>query len=152
MGERRGAREWVVQLLFQLDINPGSIDEALDDFWAGKRPSARAKAFTEDLLRGVLDHRDELDQLLRIYADNWDLKRMAVVDRNILRLALYEMWHRDDIPPVVTIDEAVDLAKAFSGLKAGKFVNGILDRAIQDVDRPPRSARDPSIPHTGQVG
>jgi len=152
MGERRGAREWAVQLLFQLDINPGSIDEALEDFWVGKRPSDRAKMFTEDLLRGVLDHRDELDQHLRTYADNWDLERMAVVDRNILRLALFEMWHRDDIPPVVTINEAVDLAKAFSGLQSGKFVNGILDRAIQDVDRPPRSSRNPTVPRTETTG
>ena len=149
MGERHVAREWAIQLLFQLDVNPGSVEEAFEDFWTGKRPSGRAKMFAEDLVRGVLDHRDELDTKVQAYADNWDLKRMAVVDRNVLRLALFEMWHRDDIPPVVAINEAVDLAKAFSGLQSGKFVNGILDRAIQDVDRPPR---DSSIPHSGTAG
>ena len=95
MGERHVAREWAIQLLFQLDVNPGSVEEAFEGFWTGKRPSGRAKMFAEDLVRGVLDHRDELDTKLQAYADNWDLKRMAVVDRNVLRLALFEMWKEE---------------------------------------------------------
>jgi N utilization substance protein B len=149
MGERHGAREWAVQLLFQLDLNPGTPDDAMEEFWRRKKPSDRAREFTIELVLGVTEHRDEIDQRLQAYADNWAIKRMAVVDRNILRLAVYEMWYRDDVPPVVAINEAVELAKEFSGVQAGRFVNGILDRAIQDVDRPSRTPRDTSLPHPG---
>lgn len=139
MTERRQAREWAVQLLFQRDFNPTELDVAISDFWHEKSPSDRARAFTEALVQGVEANRAVIDERMQQYADNWDVRRMAAVDRNILRLAVYEMLFRDDIPPVVTINEAVDLAKDFSGRQSGKFVNGILDRICQDLDRPTRT-------------
>ena len=90
------------------------------------------------MIRGTLEHRGQLDAEIKKYALNWDLHRMAVVDRNILRLAIYEMLHRDDIPPVVSINEAVDIAKKFSTEESGKFVNGLLDRIKRDLMRPAR--------------
>jgi N utilization substance protein B len=90
----------------------------------------------------VLHNRDEIDALMSKYADNWDVERMGAVDRNIIRLALYEMFFRDDIPPVVSINEAVDIAKAFCDRESGRFVNGILDRARKDTNRPPRSCTE----------
>ena len=147
MKARHQARLMAVQFLFQRDFNTGDLDEALADFWAGRRTPENVRAFAENLLRGVETHRPQLDERLRGYAEHWDLERMGAVDRNVMRLALYEMWHCDDIPPVVSINEAVDLAKEFSGLESGKFVNGILDRAARDVHRPARSARpDPRFP------
>jgi N utilization substance protein B len=93
----------------------------------------------------VLQHRETLDAIIQRLAKNWDLHRMAVVDRNILRLAIHEMLHRDDIPPVVSINEAVDIAKKFSTVESGKFVNGILDKVKDEVLRPARTAKDTPI-------
>jgi len=87
----------------------------------------------------VIERRDELDERIRKYAKNWDLKRMATVDRNIMRLAIYEMLYRLDIPPVVSINEAVDIAKRYSTDDSGKFVNGILDQVRAELLRPART-------------
>ena len=160
---RRIARERAVQFLFQCDLNPpDDLEEALASFWetqssvviADERGPARwgeplevppltseeitMRQFAEALIRGTLEHRPTLDTQIQRYAKNWDLHRMAVVDRNILRMALYEMYHRDDIPPVVSINEAVDVAKKFSTDDSGKFVNGILDRVKSELMRPAR--------------
>ncbi|MEM7392535.1 MAG: transcription antitermination factor NusB, partial [Verrucomicrobiota bacterium] len=102
--------------------------------------SPKVRKFAEELIRGVESHRSEVDELIEKYADNWDIKRMGALDRNVIRLALYEMYHRPDIPPVVSINEAVDLAKEYSSRESGRFVNGILDEARKDVTRPSRSA------------
>lgn len=98
--------------------------------------------FAEPLIRGVLENRDAIDTELSTRAVNWDLHRMAAVDRNVLRLAVYEMLHREDIPPVVSINEAVDIAKKFSTDESGKFVNGILDKIKAQLDRPARTATE----------
>ncbi len=86
----------------------------------------------------MLEHRPDLDQRIQEHAQNWDLRRMAVVDRNVLRLAIYEMLYREDIPPIVSINEAVDMAKKFSTQDSGKFVNGILDKIKGELSRPAR--------------
>ena len=160
---RRDARECAIQFLFQYDMNrPEKLAEALDHFWSSQRPSelkpnrdpekeARLaeqekeseltlRSFADPLIRGTLENLESLDALIRQYAKNWRLERIAVVDRNIIRLALYEMIHRDDIPPIVSINEAVDIAKRFSTEDSGKFVNGILDRAKADLMRSSRTA------------
>ena len=164
MGIRREAREKALQFLFQHDLNPAeSLDEALRHFWDAQRLSASGyeagkatwgvpleipppdtretsmRLFAEPLIRGVIEHREDLDGKLRQYTRNWDLKRMAVVDRNVMRLAVYELFYRDDIPPVVTLNEAIEIAKRFSTRDSGRFVNGILDRIRQDVLRPSRT-------------
>jgi N utilization substance protein B len=163
MGIRREARERAVQFLFQYDLNHAeNLEAALDLFWDSQRAAALAeekavarwgeavelppatteeaavRAFAEPLIRGTLEHTPELDEQIKKYALNWDIHRMAVVDRNVLRLAIYEMLHRDDIPPVVSINEAVDIAKRFSTEESGKFVNGILDKIKGDLMRPAR--------------
>ena len=163
MGMRRDARERAVQFLFQYDLNrPDSLEDALNTFWDSQRASAiaedkadarwgekielpplsadetAARLFAEPLIRGVLEKQKDLDTMIVKYAKNWELHRMAVVDRNILRLALFEMLFREDIPPVVSINEAVDIAKKFSTEDSGKFVNGILDKVKGDLMRPAR--------------
>jgi transcription antitermination protein NusB len=163
MGMRHIARERAVQFLFQNDLNPGEgLDAALDQFWETQRSAAIAeekadahwgqpvalppmtatecsvRQFADRLIRGTLEHQEETDAQITKFAKNWDLRRMAVVDRNILRLAIYEMMHRDDIPPVVSINEAVDIAKKFSTEDSGKFVNGILDKIKGELMRPAR--------------
>lgn len=163
MGKRREARERAVQFLFQHDLNPpADLVAALEHFWASQGAAAIAedkgvatwgqpvelppstaeetaiREFADPLIRGTLEHRDEADAIIKKHAKNWELHRIAAVDRNILRLAIYEMLHRDDIPPVVSINEAVDIAKKFSTQDSGKFVNGILDKVKGELMRPAR--------------
>jgi N utilization substance protein B len=140
MTKRRSAREWAVQFLFQNDFNPGNVEQALPEFWRDKNPDSKSKQFVEDIIHGVLRNLQQIDKLIQSYADHWEIKRMNAVDRNVIRVALFEMLFRPDIPPVVSINEAVDIAKAFSSFESGKFVNGILDRALQDLRRPSRKA------------
>jgi N utilization substance protein B len=140
MGSRHEARLWAIQFLFQCDFNREDRVRALEDFWYEKEPTDREKSFMEELVSGVEDHRAELDERLQKYAEHWDVARMGAVDRNVLRVALYEMLFCPDIPPVVSINEAVDLAKALSSQESGRFVNGILDRALRDIGRPPRES------------
>jgi N utilization substance protein B len=160
---RRDARERAVQFLFQHDLNPPEqIPEALDQFWDSQSSAAinadKGKArwgetaempaptsteaamrlFADPLITGTLQNLEAIDAKIVHYAKNWDLKRMAVVDRNVLRLAIYEMLYREDIPPVVSINEAVDIAKKFSTDESGRFVNGILDKVKGDLMRPGR--------------
>ncbi|MBM3879191.1 MAG: transcription antitermination factor NusB [Verrucomicrobia bacterium] len=163
MGTRREARERAVQFLFQYDVNPPpDLEVALAEFWAsqtaaviaeekagatwGEKPEpppptaeeTTIRLFAEPLIRGTLEQRAAVDAVIQQYAKNWHLHRMAVVDRNVLRLAVYEMLHRQDIPPVVSINEAVDIAKKYSTQDSGKFVNGILDRIKAELMRPAR--------------
>ncbi|MGI6086795.1 MAG: transcription antitermination factor NusB [Kiritimatiellia bacterium] len=134
MATRHAARAWAMQVLFSLDFNPLTPDQALALFWQHRKADERSQRFTGDLVRGVVAHRDELDELIRQHAANWGLQRINAVDRSILRIALFEMRYRPDIPPIVSINEAVDLAKRFSGGESGKFVNGILDQARLSMD------------------
>jgi len=142
MAGRHEAREWAVQFLFQRDFNKEDLDAELSEFWKEKSFSKKAHDFAEELIRGVEAHGPELDALIMKYAEHWDLDRMGAVDRNAMRVGLFEMLYRSDIPPVVSINEAVEIAKALSGRESGKFVNGILDRASKDLKRPARSRAD----------
>lgn len=146
MSGRHEGRTLAVQFLFQRDINTGDLDDALKQFWSDHPVSAKVRSFAEDLIRGVEAHREGLDRRLQGYADHWDLHRMGGVDRNVMRVALFEMMHRPDIPPVVSINEAVELAKELSSDESGRFVNGILDRARREIQRPARAAIIPSTP------
>ncbi len=137
---RRQAREWAVQILFQLDFNPDPIETVLAHFWPDSAPADKGRAFARELVEGVLAHRGEIDAIIRRQAENWDLDRMGAVERNALRLGVYEMQFRKDIPPVVTINEAVATVKALSDENAGRFVNGILDRYRKTLKRPARTA------------
>lgn len=134
MGSRRDARESAVQILFQLDFNPGELDPVLVSFWAERKVSAKTRHFVEELVRGVLANRAKVDGVVEKCAQNWSLHRMAGVDRNVIRLAVYEMLCRTDIPHAVSIDEAVSIAKAMGDVGSGRFVNGILDRVRRDLE------------------
>ncbi len=144
MKMRRDAREFALQFLFEIEFEHSDIQETFKDFWSlqDNTISKDCKSFTEQLIWGVLENLDALDAMLRKVAENWDVKRMSKVDRNILRIAIYEMKFRTDIPPVVSINEAVDIARDFSGDISGKFVNGILDRISKGLTRPLRTAKD----------
>jgi len=131
MRKRTLAREYSLQVLYQIDLTHDKYAQVLEDFWQAhgdEEVSPEIKSFTEDLVKGAIENLEEIDTLIGKYATNWQLKRMAVVDRNILRMSCFELLFREDIPPKVSINEAVDLAKRFSGIESGKFVNAILDK------------------------
>jgi transcription antitermination protein NusB len=134
MGPRHQARERALQILFQHDIHgKGSIK--LEDFWKEFTATDDAKAFAEQLVKGVLDHQQDLDAVITKYATNWKIDRMPIVDRNILRAGLFELLWMQEVPAKVTMDEAIELAKSFGDDEASKFVNGILDKALATESR-----------------
>jgi N utilization substance protein B len=138
MGKRREGREAAVQFLVYCDLNQGAGLGSAADFWELRPASGSIREFALKLVEGVLEHRKEADERISRYAENYELGRIAVVDRNILRLAIYEMLHRHDIPPIVSINEAIEIAKRFGSEESGRFVNGILDRVKMDLARPLR--------------
>lgn len=131
MTRRSRAREVVLQLLYQDDLNPPTDPAAADAFLCRRlNNDASLVTFARSLLSGVRRNRDELDELLAQRADNWSLARMAVTDRNVLRLGAYEILYTET-PGRVAINEAVELAKRFGAQQSAQFVNGILDRFLQ---------------------
>ena len=125
------ARRCALDILFQADIRGESATDAMADWIADER---EVPEFARELVLGVSTHLPELDKLIGDYAEDWTVERMAVVDRNILRLAVNELLHRDDVPPSAAISEAVVAAKELSTEDSGRFVNGILGRVARDRD------------------
>jgi len=114
-------------MLFQADLTGSSPEEVFREFWSGHEVDDDVRAFAERLVSGVLEHRAALDAVVSESAENWRIERMAVVDRNVLRMGVYEILHLPETPPVVVIDEAIEIAKRFGSLESGAFINGILD-------------------------
>jgi transcription antitermination factor NusB len=137
MRKRTRARELALQILYQMDITRDPCEVCLESFWQAQEADeleAEAKEFACALVKGVAENLQALDAKISQYASNWELERMAVVDRNILRLSAFELAFRADIPPKVSINEAVELAKRYSTAEAGKFVNAILDKIKAEND------------------
>jgi len=131
MGTRRKSRELALQMLFQHDLSGNSPEAIIGSFDELARVRGSARQFAERLFRGTLDHVDEIDDLIRQQADNWRLSRMAVVDRNILRMSLFELRFLKETPPLVIVDEAIEIAKRFGNERSSQFVNGILDGILK---------------------
>ena len=149
MSKRREGREAAVQYLYQLDIHGDPTADLRKDFWGLREGTDKVRAFAEALVNGVLQHRADLDERIRKYAQNFLLERINVVDRNILRLAIFEMFHNLEVPPIVAINEAIEIAKRLGGQDSGKFVNGILDKVKMELTR---SLRDAVVPHSKTKG
>ena len=137
MTVRRRAREIALQVLYQLDIDQGAPQEGLAVYFENFRPSEKAREFCRRLVEGVSQHREEIDRLIEENAENWTLKRMAVVDRNILRVATFELMHCPDIPFKASLNEAIELAKKYGNDDSGAFINGILDKVHSLVGASP---------------
>ncbi len=127
MRDRSKAREYALQMLYQADIRRTERQQVAEGFWEDSEASQEVRAFANQLFTGTAEHLPEIDRLIASHADNWDLKRMAVIDRNILRLGVFELLHLEEVPPKVAINEAIELAKRFGDEESGKFINGILD-------------------------
>lgn len=129
-----------MQYLVQCELNRDAVPRDGEDFWVLRPTRKSTRDFAMALVTGVLAHQTEVDERISRYLEHYQLHRLAVVDRNILRLAIYEMLHRGDIPPVVSINEAIELAKRYGAEESSRFVNGILDRVTVDLTRPLRTA------------
>lgn len=136
MGSRRKARESAMQILYQHDVTEQPIDELLESYWNQFRENADEgiRLYASRLARGTLQHLEEIDQLITRRAANWRLSRMALVDRNILRLAVYEFLHENDTPRIVAINEALEIARRYSTYEATQFINGLLDAIRHDLE------------------
>ena len=127
MRKRTRSREIVLQVLYQLEIRGDDVIGEVDAFCIEQGKEAEVSDFAMKLAKGCIPKIKEIDQKIIDISENWELQRMPVVDKNILRLACYELFYMDDIPPKVSINEAIDLAKKYSTAKSGLFVNGILE-------------------------
>ena len=143
MGKRRRAREIALQFLYQYDTlketspNDVILEEAIELFWTTKEPSSEkeVREFAHKLIVGACENMEGIDSIINRYSKHWRLSRMSKIDRNILRMAIYELVYLMNIPPPVTINEAVELAKKYGTEESGAFVNGILDRIRIAVDK-----------------
>ncbi len=168
MGIRRRARELALQALFYMDIRQVSPEEGVPLFCRNYPPPKKSLPFFLELISGVAHHREQIDAVIEQHSSNWKISRMSGVDRNILRIAVYELLKKDDVPPKVAINEAIDVGKRFGTDDSGAFINGILDsireamaagRIQVRLERPPAidvdlpmdagHAADPSAPTTG---
>ena len=168
MATRRQGREWALQMLFQADLNPGSsLDMSIPRFWRQQWTSLmeekrdqgeeidetqikgtiedqvappKIRLFTETIVRGVLEHLDEIDTRVQAQVKDWPLHRMGSVERNVLRMSFYELLYCPDVPAPVVMNEAIDLAKYFSNVDAGRFVNGILDKLNKELQSQKKNA------------
>ena len=129
MRKRTKAREYALQILYAVDITKDDPQSCIERFWEGNdEVSSEVKKFAASLVLGVSDKKSEIDKMITKYTTNWQLNRIAVIDRNVLRFAAFELLFLKDIPPKVSINEAIDIAKKFGGPDSGKFVNGVLDK------------------------
>lgn len=133
MGYRRKGRELAIQILYEMEMKDVEPKSVLDLFWRHEEVSDDVKKFTMDLVEGIFRNRREIDQVIEKHSLHWKLPRMAVVDRNILRLGVYELLYLHDIPTSVALNEAIEIAKKFGTEDSGAFINGILDNIAEDV-------------------
>lgn len=134
MGKRRNAREFTLQILFRLDLGHEDLtDGILEEFWKSNVTSEDVKEYTTTLVKGTVENRKEIDRIISDSSQNWTLDRMASVDRNILRFSTFELFHRQEIPSNVIINEAIEIAKKYGTEESGAFINGILDRIAREV-------------------
>ena len=133
MGERRKSREIALQMLFSIDLGQLEYTVLKKDFLEKLDEQPEVKAFALELVKGTIENLKEIDEAINNRIKNWEFDRLANVDKNILRFAAYELLFRADIPVPVTINEAIEVAKSFSGNEAGKFINGILDNIKKDI-------------------
>ncbi len=139
--QRRLCRIACMQYLYSWSINePTDLNEDLRVFFSEQEEERDYYAFAEELVFGVIDNREAIDAKIQELASNWDFDRIAKIDLSILRMAIFELLFRKDIPPVVTINEAIDLSKLYSAEESRRFVNGILDRLRGQLNRPSREA------------
>jgi len=133
MSTRRRSRELALHALYAIEMSQNPLEEIKKDVIGRENDNAAIKSFAEQLFTRAVTHIDELDEMIKHKAINWDFKRIAIIDKLILRMAICEFLYFDDIPPKVTIDEAIEISKIYSTAKSGQFINGILDSVLSEL-------------------
>ena len=131
MGARRKARELALQMLFQHDMSGNAPDQIIETFAELHKSKPNTREFATKIFHGTVAHIGEIDEMIQNQAENWRLSRMAAVDRNIIRMSVYEFLHENDTPKLVIIDEAIEIAKKYGTQKSSQFINGILDGILK---------------------
>lgn len=131
MGARRKARELALQMLFQQDMSGNKPEQIIDTFEELQKSKPNTREFATKIFRGTVENLEKIDDMIQNQAENWRLSRMAAVDRNIIRMSVYEFLHETDTPKLVVIDEAIEIAKKYGTQKSSQFINGILDGILK---------------------
>jgi len=142
MGKRRKARESTLQILFQLEFNDSDAEKAFRLYWKDKKATKDVKDYCRWLIKGITSHQESIDRSIQSVSKRWRLSRMPVVDRNILRMAVFELLYEEDVAPAIIINEAIEISKKFSGEQASMFINGVLDTLRKNADEKQESLRD----------
>jgi len=132
IGKRRQARENVLKILYQMEILGEDHNTVLESYWNTiPKIDSKVKEFANELVKGISEKRNELDEIIKSRLKNWNFDRVAVIDKNILRMGIYEIKFRDDIPDNVSINEAIEIAKKYGDVESSRFINGILDKVAK---------------------
>ena len=135
MGKRRKARESTLQILFQLEFDDTQPEKVIDSFWLNQKATKEIREHSRWLVEGIRLHRESIDRLIQSVSANWRVSRMAIVDRNVLRIAVFELLHGEEIAPAIVINEAIEIAKKYSSEEGATFVNGILDAVRKEIQK-----------------
>ena len=135
MGNRRAAREYALQMLYQWDLRRDNLDTSIATFWEVTSAEDDVRTFADRLVYGTVEHLQDIDPLIERHAKNWRMKRMETLDRNLLRMAAQELLHERETPALVVIDEAIEIARRFSTRGSPQFINGLLDSIYREIEQ-----------------
>jgi len=142
MGRRRKAREETLRILYRLEFDNRQPEETLSQYWENKKTNQATREYSTWLVNGIISHHKKIDTIIQNASEHWRLSRMAIIDRNILRMAVFELLYEENIEPAVVINEAIEIAKAYSGNEAATFVNGVLDAIRKNLGNQKKSLKE----------
>lgn len=142
MGKRRKARESTLQILFQLEFDDAEPEKIISSFWKNKKTTKEIEDHSRWLVKGIVSQKENIDRLIQSVSANWRISRMAIVDRNVLRIAVFELLHEESLAPAIVINEAIEIAKKYSSEEGAVFVNGILDAVRKEIQRMKKSPKE----------
>mgnify|MGYP006267145369 FL=1 len=142
MGQRMKAREHTLRVLFQLEFESSDPEETLAQYWETRKAPQEIKEYSSWLVKGISSHQKKIDSIIQSVSEHWRISRMALIDRNILRLAVFELLYEEDIAAAIVINEAIEIARKYSGDDAATFVNGILDAIRKKLERGKKSSKE----------
>jgi N utilization substance protein B len=142
MGRRRKAREETLRILYRLEFDNRPLEETIDQYWENKRAHRATREYCTWLVNGIISHQKKIDTIIQQASEHWRISRMALIDRNIIRIAVFELLYEENIAPAIIINEAIEIAKMYSGDEAATFVNGILDAIRKSLKKNKKSLKD----------
>jgi N utilization substance protein B len=142
MGQRRKAREETLRILYRLEFDNRHSEETLSQYWENKKTNQSTREYSTWLVNGIISHHTKIDTIIQNASEHWRLSRMALIDRNILRMAVFELLYEENIEPAVVINEAIEIAKAYSGDESATFVNGVLDAIRKNLRNQKKSLKE----------